>query len=168
VPNFRHSSTTLRPPSTLMPLFGSNSAKANEVAAKEQAERDQANEQEAKKADRRTSLPSFSRNRNNRDPSPANSGSPTSTGSPARSGSILARFRDNSRDSNSAHVQDPTIQAARQKVTDAETAERDADRALDLARRSVREARQHVKNLEAAALEEYVILILARIPPAWD
>ena len=47
--------------------------------------------------------------------------------------------------------------AARQKLTDAESAERDVDRALDVARQAVKEARQHVKSLEAAAMEEYVV-----------
>lgn len=50
---------------------------------------------------------------------------------------------------------DPTTKAACQKVMDAEQVGKDVDRALDLARRAVR-ARQHVKNLEASALAEYV------------
>jgi hypothetical protein len=44
--------------------------------------------------------------------------------------------------------------AARQKVTDAESAERAADDALEQARASVAEARGHVKNLEKEAVEE--------------
>lgn len=49
---------------------------------------------------------------------------------------------------------DPSISGAREKVTDAENAEKEADRALDEARQRVRLARQHVKNLEREALEE--------------
>ncbi|KAF9452777.1 hypothetical protein P691DRAFT_660224 [Macrolepiota fuliginosa MF-IS2] len=49
---------------------------------------------------------------------------------------------------------DPTIIAARQKVTDAEGAEREADQALTQARNKVKEARQHVEALEREALED--------------
>lgn len=49
---------------------------------------------------------------------------------------------------------DPSIRLAREKVTDAENAEKEADRALDEARQRVRLARQHVKGLEREALEE--------------
>ena len=49
---------------------------------------------------------------------------------------------------------DPSIRAARQKVSDAEASEREADRALGQARAAVREAREHVKMLEREALEE--------------
>ncbi|CAK7201593.1 hypothetical protein SEUCBS139899_004301 [Sporothrix eucalyptigena] len=49
---------------------------------------------------------------------------------------------------------DPSILAARERVLSAETAEREADRALDIARREVREARDHVKRLELEAKEE--------------
>jgi hypothetical protein len=49
---------------------------------------------------------------------------------------------------------DPSINAARQKVADAEAAEREADKALMAARASVREAKQQVKNLEKEAEEE--------------
>ncbi|CAK7228623.1 hypothetical protein SBRCBS47491_006969 [Sporothrix bragantina] len=49
---------------------------------------------------------------------------------------------------------DPSILAARERVLSAETAEREADRALDNARREVREARDHVKRLELEAKEE--------------
>lgn len=49
---------------------------------------------------------------------------------------------------------DPSIRGAREKVTDAENAEKEADRALNEARQRVRLARQHVKGLEHEALEE--------------
>jgi len=49
---------------------------------------------------------------------------------------------------------DPSIRGAREKVTDAENAEKEADRALNEARQRVRLARQHVKGLEREALEE--------------
>ena len=54
--------------------------------------------------------------------------------------------------------EDPSITAARQRVTDAEAAERDADRALSQARVAVREAREGVKRLEREAAEELVAL----------
>ncbi|KAJ7045985.1 hypothetical protein C8F04DRAFT_1173907 [Mycena alexandri] len=49
---------------------------------------------------------------------------------------------------------DPTIMAAREKVTHAEQAEIAADRALVQARNMVREARDHVQFLEREAAEE--------------
>ncbi|KAJ7451809.1 hypothetical protein B0H11DRAFT_2075194 [Mycena galericulata] len=49
---------------------------------------------------------------------------------------------------------DPTILAAREKVTNAERAETEADRALVAARAMVREARDHVKFLEREAAAE--------------
>jgi hypothetical protein len=52
------------------------------------------------------------------------------------------------------HTSDPTILAARQKVTDAEDAEKEADKALQAAIAAVKEARQHVRNLEKEAAEE--------------
>ena len=50
--------------------------------------------------------------------------------------------------------EDPSISGARQRVAAAESAEREADRALITARESVREAREHVKLLEREAAEE--------------
>ncbi|KAK1222766.1 hypothetical protein PQX77_014375 [Marasmius sp. AFHP31] len=49
---------------------------------------------------------------------------------------------------------DPSIMGARQKVEEAERAEREADQALNLARASVREARDHVKFLEKEAADD--------------
>lgn len=49
---------------------------------------------------------------------------------------------------------DPSIVQARERVLGAETAERDADRALESARLRVREAREEVKKLELEAAEE--------------
>ncbi|KAJ6594397.1 hypothetical protein B0H19DRAFT_919481 [Mycena capillaripes] len=49
---------------------------------------------------------------------------------------------------------DPTIMAAREKVTHAENAEAEADRALLQARAMVREAKDHVRFLEREAAEE--------------
>ena len=55
----------------------------------------------------------------------------------------------------SSHLgDDPSIRGAREKVTDAVNAEKEADRALDEARQRVKLARQHVKDLEHEALEE--------------
>ncbi|EXJ68899.1 uncharacterized protein A1O5_07831 [Cladophialophora psammophila CBS 110553] len=50
--------------------------------------------------------------------------------------------------------EDPSIIAARERVLSAETAEREADRALVQARAAVREARDRVKMLEREAEEE--------------
>ncbi|KAL1874342.1 hypothetical protein VTK73DRAFT_474 [Phialemonium thermophilum] len=49
---------------------------------------------------------------------------------------------------------DPSILQARERVTAAEAAEREADRALAAARQSVQEAREHVRRLELEAEEE--------------
>ena len=55
----------------------------------------------------------------------------------------------------SSHLEDdPSIRGAREKVTDAVNAEKEADRALDEARQRVKLARQHVGDLEHEALEE--------------
>lgn len=55
---------------------------------------------------------------------------------------------------NSPPYDDSAIRAARQKVSDAESAERNADEALIQARAAVREARDHVGLLERVAEEE--------------
>ncbi|KAM3497249.1 hypothetical protein MY10362_009400 [Beauveria mimosiformis] len=47
-------------------------------------------------------------------------------------------------------LDDPSILRAREHVMGAEAAEEEADRALDAARRRVREAREHVRRLEEA------------------
>lgn len=49
---------------------------------------------------------------------------------------------------------DPTILAAREKVTAAEQAEREADRILAAARQAVVQAREHARKLEVEAEEE--------------
>ena len=49
---------------------------------------------------------------------------------------------------------DPSIVQARERVMSAEAAEREADRVLDIARREVHAAREHVKRLELEAKEE--------------
>ena len=51
-------------------------------------------------------------------------------------------------------AEDPSIVAARERVLSAETAEREADKALLTARAAVKEAREHVKRLEREAAEE--------------
>jgi hypothetical protein len=78
----------------------------------------------------RTSRSSTTHNNNNNSASPRRSG--------------LLHRRD----------EDPTIIAARERVQNAEAAERDADRALAAARVAVREAREHIKRLEREAAEE--------------
>lgn len=52
------------------------------------------------------------------------------------------------------HDEDPSIRQARDRVASAENAEREADRALMQARTAVKEARDHVRRLEADAAEE--------------
>jgi hypothetical protein len=49
--------------------------------------------------------------------------------------------------------EDPSIIAARERVMNAESAEKDADRALVAARAAVKEAREHIKRLEREAAE---------------
>jgi hypothetical protein len=68
----------------------------------------------------------------------------SSTGA-TRRGSIFSRTRIGN---------DPTISAAREKVTLAEKAEKDADKALLGARNAVKAARDHVKKLEKEATAE--------------
>lgn len=54
----------------------------------------------------------------------------------------------------SRNKEDPSIVNARERVAAAESAEREADFALQQARNSVREAREHVKRLEMEAAAE--------------
>jgi hypothetical protein len=76
------------------------------------------------------------------------------------SGGFFSRRRslddDSSSDRSSGRSgnQAPSIVAARQKVADAENAERNADDALKRARNAVREAKDHIRILENEALEE--------------
>ncbi|CAE6414824.1 unnamed protein product [Rhizoctonia solani] len=104
----------------------------------------------------------------------------TSGSSPRRSRSMFARRRSSSsmssinsdtrdgtqprrkglfgmggnRKSDPVLDRDPHVLAAREKLSAAEKAEKEADRALELARRAVLEARDHCKQLEAQAVEE--------------
>ncbi|KAI0368285.1 hypothetical protein BV20DRAFT_969329 [Pilatotrama ljubarskyi] len=72
-----------------------------------------------------------------------------------RSGGIFGRRRSSSSSDRSTDLsKDPSIAAARQKVTEAEAAEVAADRALNDARAAVRGAKEQVKRLEQEALEE--------------
>lgn len=89
----------------------------------------------------------------------ANGASSMRSGSTRSSGGFFSRRRSSSSDSVGLK-HDPSILAARQKVTDAEAAEAAADRALNEARAAVRSAKEHVKMLEQEALEEYVIFAL--------
>ncbi|OAL48589.1 hypothetical protein IQ07DRAFT_588720 [Pyrenochaeta sp. DS3sAY3a] len=67
----------------------------------------------------------------------------TTSTSPKRTSGLFTR---------SSH--DPSIHAAKTSLVQAETAERDADRALLAAKNAVREAREHVHRLEREAAEE--------------
>lgn len=55
---------------------------------------------------------------------------------------------------NNRSDDDPSIRGAREKVSAAENAEKEADRALIEARQRVKLAREHVQMLEREALEE--------------
>ncbi|OAL39535.1 hypothetical protein AYO20_01405 [Fonsecaea nubica] len=70
-------------------------------------------------------------------------GSKVSRGSTRGSGGLFHRNHE-----------DPSIVSARERVLQAETAEREADRALVQAKAAVREARDRVKMLEREAEEE--------------
>jgi hypothetical protein len=78
------------------------------------------------------------------------------------SSSVLRRHRSATSADNHSHsffgrrTEERSILAARQKVADAESAEIQADKALQSARAAVKEARGHVKILEQEAAEEYV------------
>lgn len=79
------------------------------------------------------------------------------------SGGFFSRRRSSSNDGSDrsfggSRRQESSIAAARQKVADAENAERLADHALKRARGAVREAREHIRILEDEALEEWVRL----------
>ncbi|KAI2780923.1 hypothetical protein F4815DRAFT_444823 [Daldinia loculata] len=94
-----------------------------------------------------------------RSPSPATTRSSTTNtsrnsdvSSPSRHRSVLQRTFGHGNTTNPDI--DPSIVQARERVMQAETAERDADRALESARIRVREARADVKRLELEAAEE--------------
>lgn len=72
----------------------------------------------------------------------------TDAGSTSRRSGLLHKF------GNGSEEMDPSIVQARERVLSAETAEREADRVLDIARREVREARDQVRKLELEAKEE--------------
>ncbi|KAI8961777.1 hypothetical protein F5Y11DRAFT_324849 [Daldinia sp. FL1419] len=95
-----------------------------------------------------------------RSPSPASVGRSSTTNSarhsegssPSRHRSVLQRTFGHGNTTNPDI--DPSIVQARERVMQAEAAERDADRALESARIRVREARAEVKRLELEAAEE--------------
>ena len=96
-----------------------------------------------------------------RSPSPPPSGATSSrktassyNTSPERSGSGARGLLHRSFGNGTPAGADPSIAEARERVMQAETAEREADRALMAARESVRQARDHVRRLEMEAEEE--------------
>ena len=98
----------------------------------------------------------FSRRGNSPDAAPSADGSirtEKSAGAKSSSG-FFGRRRSSDDDMHRNIKNDPSVVAARQRVSDAEAAEREADRALMQARIAVREAREHVERLEREALEE--------------
>lgn len=68
--------------------------------------------------------------------------------------SFFGRHRSSDDDMPHNIKNDPSVVSARQRVSDAEAAEREADRALMQARAAVRAARDYVKRLEQEAVEE--------------
>ncbi|KAJ5668716.1 hypothetical protein N7462_009786 [Penicillium macrosclerotiorum] len=76
-----------------------------------------------------------------------------SSGSSISSGSSSTR---NSRHRSILHRSplDPSIKAAQERVVLAETAEKEADKALMASKKAVKDARDHVKHLEREAAEE--------------
>ncbi|KAJ7594473.1 hypothetical protein C8J56DRAFT_926843 [Mycena floridula] len=79
----------------------------------------------------------------------------TTNGSIRSNGGMTGFFGGVGRRGNDVHS-DPSIVAARQKLSVAEEAEKEADRALIQARAMVKEARDHVKGLEREAKEDVV------------
>ncbi|TPR02362.1 Major Facilitator Superfamily protein [Aspergillus niger] len=66
----------------------------------------------------------------------------------------LASALDHSLFGHSRKNEDPSILAAKEQVSRAEAAEREADRALMASKRAVREAREHVRRLDEEAKME--------------
>lgn len=144
-----------------MPLFRSNNSTSNSPPPQAQVQSPAVD----RSPNRSRSI--FSRRRS---PSPEpfvdrNSPSPTRSSH----GGFFSRRRSTSSDGamsgsggsnyrKGSQSNDPTIAAARQKVSDAESFEREADHALNQARAAVREARDHVRILEREAVEEYVVV----------
>ncbi|KAF7376340.1 hypothetical protein MSAN_00049500 [Mycena sanguinolenta] len=81
-----------------------------------------------------------------------NSGNSVRSGTSGRAGGGL--FGGNTGNNFNVH-KDPTVLAAREKLSIAEKAEAEADRALLAARAMVREAKEHVRVLEREAAEEH-------------
>lgn len=95
---------------------------------------------------RHTSL--FSRHRSI---SPARTATTTNTTHTTHSGNSVSPPR---RGLLHRRDEDPSIIAAKERVANAEAAEREADKALAQARVAVRDAREHIKRLEKEAAEE--------------
>ncbi|KAM3497245.1 hypothetical protein MY10362_009396, partial [Beauveria mimosiformis] len=86
-----------------------------------------------------------------RESSPARTISTTTTSSGDGSPSLLHKgLYKMGTGGGDRDLDDPSILRAREHVMGAEAAEEEADRALDAARRRVREAREHVRRLEEA------------------
>lgn len=78
----------------------------------------------------------------------------TSPGSAAGGASRKSSLLHRSFGHGNSVEMDPSIVQARERVLNAENAEKEADRAMDAARMRVREAREEVKRLELEAKEE--------------
>jgi hypothetical protein len=97
--------------------------------------------------------------------------SPTTNGTAARngqkSGGLFNRHRSASPTTTGSNGhgllhrhQDPAVHAAHQRVLAAETAERDADRALLSAKTAVKQARLEVQRLEKESAAQYVTVLI--------
>jgi hypothetical protein len=107
-------------------------------------------------------MPLFKHNSDANERESARSTSPTRKGSmfSRRSPSPVASSNSSSSTRGSFFARnngDPAVNAARQKVSSAESAERDAEKALVAARSAVKEAKEHARRLEREAEEEYVV-----------
>ncbi|KAH9920173.1 uncharacterized protein B0H18DRAFT_614594 [Fomitopsis serialis] len=131
-----------------MPLFHSSNPEPQPAPAPAQTEEPQ----------RSRSL--FSRRGNSPDAAPSANGSTTGTASTKSNGGFFSRRRSSSSDDLNDIKHEPSVVTARQRVADAEAAEREADRALIQARAAVRGAREHVRLLEQEAIEEWVAIPL--------
>ncbi|TVY94154.1 hypothetical protein LAWI1_G000266 [Lachnellula willkommii] len=110
-------------------------------------------------------MPLFNRNSTGSAKAPSKAPVTTTTDRPQRSSTLFGRRETPPAATTKAtspprhnllhrNHEDASIVNARERVQNAEAAERDADRALIQARAAVKEARAHVKKIEQEAAEE--------------
>ncbi|TFY81271.1 hypothetical protein EWM64_g2748 [Hericium alpestre] len=135
-----------------MPLFGSRQGNADE-ALPEQQRPPTPPHQRGSIFSRRSRSQDHNGDDVARSPTTASQSS-SGTHGIGRRGFLFGRRRSSDGDFSATLAEDPSILNAQQKVSDAEAAEREADRALSSARAAGREAKQHVERLEREALED--------------